>query len=68
MFVIKRSLDWISESLTHLINTSLETGIFPDKLKLAKIIPIRDLKIYDAAARRRVIKTKQIFIEDNNYE
>ena len=40
MFVIKRSLDWISESLTHLINTSLEMGIFPDKLKLAKIIPI----------------------------
>ena len=29
---------------------------------------IMDLKIYDAAARRRVIKTKQIFIENNNYE
>ena len=40
MFVIKRSLDWISESLTHLSNTSLETGTFPDKLKLAKKIPI----------------------------
>ena len=29
---------------------------------------IRDLKIYDAIARRRVTKTKHIFIEDNNYE
>ena len=29
---------------------------------------IRDLKIYDAIARRRVTKTKQIFTEDNNYE
>ena len=28
----------------------------------------RDLKIYDAIARRRVIKTKQILKEDNNYE
>ena len=28
----------------------------------------RDLKIYDAIARRRVIKTKQIFIEDSSYE
>ena len=30
----------ISESLTILINQSLDTGIFPDKLKLAKVIPI----------------------------
>ena len=28
----------------------------------------RDLKIYDAIPRRRVVKTKQILIEDNNYE
>ena len=26
-----------------------------------------DLKIYDAIARGHVIKTKKIFIEDNNY-
>ena len=31
-------------------------------------IDIRDLKIHDAIARRRVTKTKQIFTEDNNYE
>ena len=28
----------------------------------------KDLKIYDAIARRRVIKAKQIFIEDSNYK
>ena len=28
----------------------------------------KDHKIYDAIARRRVIKTKQIVIENNNYE
>ena len=26
------------------------------------------IKIYEAAARRRTFKTKNIFIEDNNYE
>ena len=30
----------ISEQLKYLINMSLETGIFPDQLKVAKIIPI----------------------------
>ena len=29
---------------------------------------IRNLKIYDTIARRRVTKTKQIFTEDNNSE
>ena len=29
---------------------------------------IRELKIYDATTRRRVIKSKQILIEDNNYK
>ena len=29
---------------------------------------IRELKIYNAVARRRALKTKNIFIEDNSYE
>ena len=29
---------------------------------------IRELKIYDAAARRRAFKTKNVFIEDNKLE
>ena len=29
--------------------------------------PYRELKIYNAAARRRAFKTKNIFIEDNSY-
>ena len=28
----------------------------------------REVKIYNAAARRRAFKTKNVFIEDNNYE
>jgi hypothetical protein len=41
MHLIKRSFELISEPLKHLINyMSLETGISPDQLKVAKIIPI----------------------------
>ena len=29
-----------SKAITHIINLSLHTGIFPDKLKLAKVIPV----------------------------
>ena len=42
------------------VNTPLSPSCVPQH--------IRDLKIYDATTRRRVIKSKQIFIEDNNYE
>ena len=34
----------------------------------SSLIVIRDLKIYDAAARRRGFITKDIFIEDNSHE
>ena len=40
MYLIKNSFDLISEPLTQLINLSLTTGVFPDKLKVAKVIPI----------------------------
>ena len=40
MRVIKHSFHLISVPLTTIINLSLEKGIFPDKLKLTKVIPI----------------------------
>ena len=40
MYLIKNSFDLISEPLMQLINLSLITGVFPDKLKVAKVIPI----------------------------
>ena len=30
----------ISEPLTHIINVSLDSGIVPDELKIAKVVPI----------------------------
>lgn len=40
MHVIKYSFHLISAPLADIINLSLLKGIFPDKLKIAKIIPI----------------------------
>ena len=40
MHLIKNYFEFIVDTLMHLINISLETGVFPDKLKMAKIIPI----------------------------
>ena len=37
---IKRILEIITPPLTHIINQSLCTGLFPDRLKIAKVIPL----------------------------
>ena len=38
--IIKKTLDLISDPLLSIINLSLSLGIFPDRLKISKIIPI----------------------------
>ena len=37
--IIKKTLDLISDPLLSIINLSLSLGIFPDRLKISKIIP-----------------------------
>ena len=40
MSIIKKTFGFTCESLLHIINLSLTSGIFPAKLKNAKLIPI----------------------------
>ena len=40
MYVIKKSFDLLLQPLANIINLSLCEGIFPEKLKIAKVIPI----------------------------
>ena len=40
MRIIKHSFHLISAPLAIIINLSLQKGIFPDKLKIAKVIPV----------------------------
>ena len=40
MNIVKHIITSIIKPLTHIFNTSFKTGIFPDKLKIAKVIPV----------------------------
>ena len=39
-YVVKKCIQFLKRPLANIHNASLEQGIFPDKLKLAKILPI----------------------------
>jgi len=39
-YVIKQCIDQLTTPLTDIYNSSLESGIFPDKLKIAKVLPV----------------------------
>ena len=39
-FIIKKTIEYIKTPLTHIINRSLDKGIFPSQLKIAKLTPI----------------------------
>lgn len=38
--ILKRIIPWITIPLTNIINTSLKTGKFPQKWKVAKLVPL----------------------------
>ena len=38
--IIKKVIPLIVEPLCHICNCSLQGGVFPSKLKLAKVVPI----------------------------
>ena len=40
MFIIKRLNMLISEPFAHICNLTFQTGIFPEKMKVAKIVPL----------------------------
>ena len=40
MMIVKKIIDNIVKPFTHICNQSFQTGIFPNKMKTAKIIPI----------------------------
>jgi hypothetical protein len=38
--VVKHCIELLKVPLTNIYNASLESGVFPDKLKIAKVIPV----------------------------
>jgi len=39
-YVVKQCIDYLKKPLTDIYNLSLESGIFPEQLKIAKVIPV----------------------------
>ena len=40
MALVKNIIEYVAKPLTYICNQSLKTGIFPNKMKIAKVIPI----------------------------
>ena len=40
MYIIKRVIFYIVKPLTQICNRSFRSGVFPDKMKVAKVIPL----------------------------
>ena len=40
MNIVKHIITSVIKPLTYIFNTSFKTGVFPDKLKMAKVIPV----------------------------
>lgn len=74
--VIKVALPFICSPLTHIINHSLTSGIFPEKFKIARVIPIfkkgnlEDIKCYRPVSILSVfskILEKVVYNQFNHY-
>ena len=39
MWSVKESINYISEPLTYIINLSINSGVVPDPMKLARVVP-----------------------------
>jgi hypothetical protein len=39
-FLVKRCIHYIKKPLVHIFNVSLNSGVFPEKMKIAKIRPL----------------------------
>ena len=59
--IVKLTVEAICKPLTHLINLSFKSGIFPTKLKVAKIIPIHKTGDKRKIENKRPISLLNIF-------
>ena len=40
MVIIKQVINYIAKPLAHVCSTSFEYGVFPDNMKVAKVVPL----------------------------
>ena len=44
MWSVKESIDYISEPLTYIINLSINSGVVPAQMKLARVVPFFQIR------------------------
>ena len=59
--LVKLCADVISRPLSHCINSSFSSGIFPKKLKIAKVLPIHKKGNKRDVANKRPISLLNLF-------
>jgi len=40
MTIVKRTIDCIIKPMTFICNLSIQSGVFPEKMKVAKVVPL----------------------------
>ena len=60
-WIIKNSIDLLSEPLIHIVNLSIQTGIVPDLMKLARVIPIYKSGVVNLFSNYRPISILPVF-------
>lgn len=60
-FLIKKCAKQIAKPLTHIINFSINEGVFPDRMKVAKIIPLHKKGDTSEADNYRPISLLPVF-------
>ena len=68
-YVVKQCIEQLKVPLANIYNASLESGIFPDKLKIAKVIPIHkkgDVReVFSKLLEKLLYNRLTTFIESN---
>lgn len=61
MWAVKNSINFISEPPTHIINLSVQSGIVPDQMKIARVIPLFKSGVNSLFSNYRPISVLPIF-------
>ena len=61
--LMKQLVMYYAESLTHLINQSISQGLFPEEMKLARILPIYTSEDEQLVANYRPISILPFFLK-----
>ena len=59
-YVVQQVISQIATQLAHMFNRSFSTGIVPNKLKIAKVIPI-------IIQKRKILNCLQTYLHSSKY-